>query len=231
MTDEEVMAIVRADQVAHRARLGIGGRLVHYTSAESAYRIITGAEVWLRSAAVMNDFSEINHGLSCLHDAWESTSGQALQQLLDRLRPGLRNELAELFNGHAPYLRDDTYLVSLSEHHDTEDQLGRLSMWRAYGGKAGVALVLNPRAFLAATDVMKVFSEPVIYADQQSFVTWFQGWAAQLLAIEDALRTGNPDTTRNALFYAFRVFAMCTKHPGFAEEREWRVFHSPTHEG
>jgi hypothetical protein len=28
-----------------------------------------------------------------------------------------------------------------------------------------------------------------------------------------------------------RVFALATKHPGFREEREWRLFTSPTHEG
>jgi hypothetical protein len=231
MTDEEVMALVGAEQIQRRARLGMNGRLVHYTSAEAAYRIITDKKVWLRSSAVMNDFSEITHGIGCLHEAWASPGGLALQAMLDRLKAGLRNELAELFDGHARGLRDGTFLASLSEHDDAEDNLGRLSMWRAYGGNAGVALVLNIAAFAATTDAMKAYSAPVFYADQQAFVAWFQGWAGRLLVAEERLRTVDPETIRNVLFHAFRSFALCTKHPGFAEEREWRVFNSPLHEG
>jgi hypothetical protein len=29
------------------------------------------------------------------------------------------------------------------------------------------------------------------------------------------------------VFHAFKFAALCTKHPGFAEEREWRVVHTP----
>jgi hypothetical protein len=35
----------------------------------------------------------------------------------------------------------------------------------------------------------------------------------------------------SAFFLTFRLFVLCTKHPGFHEEREWRVFHSPLIEG
>jgi hypothetical protein len=35
----------------------------------------------------------------------------------------------------------------------------------------------------------------------------------------------------NLFFYAFRSFVLATKHPGFKEEREWRVFHSPSIDG
>ncbi|GGD98645.1 hypothetical protein GCM10011529_00890 [Polymorphobacter glacialis] len=41
----------------------------------------------------------------------------------------------------------------------------------------------------------------------------------------------DPKIIRDTLFIMFRVFAMCTKHPGFSEEREWRVFTSPSIEG
>ena len=58
-----------ADRVA---ALQGGLRLVHYTSVENAYRIITGRQVWLRNASMMNDFSEIEHGISCLNAAWGS---------------------------------------------------------------------------------------------------------------------------------------------------------------
>ncbi len=31
----------------------------------------------------------------------------------------------------------------------------------------------------------------------------------------------------NAVFNALRMLALCTKHPGFEEEQEWRVVASP----
>jgi hypothetical protein len=34
-------------------------RLVHYTSAEAALKILESEEVWLRNSLCMNDFSEI----------------------------------------------------------------------------------------------------------------------------------------------------------------------------
>jgi hypothetical protein len=231
MTENELLAIIGEEDTARRNRLVQGGRLVHYTSAEAAYRIISGSQIWLRSAAVMNDFSEISHGIRCLQAAWSSPDGVALQAMLDRIREGLRNDLASLFDGHANGFRNDTFITSLSDHSDDEDELGRLSMWRAYGGKTGVALVLNPYAFAGTTDAMRVYSAPVLYADEAMFVTWFQNWAGRLLISEEALRRLDPDAIRNLLFLMFRIFAMCTKHPGFAEEREWRVFTSPVHEG
>ncbi|MDN4632708.1 DUF2971 domain-containing protein [Sphingomonas sp. PsM26] len=231
MNDQEVLDLFASDEMARRSRLGVNGRLVHYTSAESAYKILVSRTVWLRSASLMNDFSEISHGIDCIHGAWLSPAGARLQSLLNRLRDGLRDDFAKLFDGHANGLRNDTYLMSLSEHDDTEDELGRLSMWRAYGGNAGVALVLNVTAFASTTDAIKAYSAPVVYADRKAFISWFEDWVERLLICEDRLKLANPETVQNVLFYLFRNFAMCTKHPGFAEEREWRIFHSPLHEG
>lgn len=208
-----------------------GKRLVHYTNAESAYKIISGSQIWLRNAQMMNDFSEIEHGINCLQRAWASEGGLALQSMLNRIKDGLRDEVAALFDGHADTLRFASYILSLSEHDDDEDKYGRLSMWRAYGGRSGVALVLNNTAFVAVTDEMHVFSSPVIYKDVEQFSEWFQEWAANVSNHEEVLKGLGPDAIQDLMFTVFRSFALCTKHPGFAEEREWRVFYSPRFEG
>ena len=215
----------------HLAALRTGKRLVHYTSAESAFKIIAGRQVWLRNAQLMNDFSEIQHGINCLYRAWESPAGKRLQALLDELKTGLRDELAALFDGHTLDMKVATYIFSLSEHEDKEDELGRLSMWRAYGGRAGVALVLNNTVFISETNEMNVISSPVFYHDPQSFESWFQGWANNIVGAKDRIRQLAAGDVRDWLFTAFRAFALCTKHLAFSEEREWRVFYSPSHEG
>lgn len=231
MQSEKFEKLVFSHLLERQTALKSDRRLVHYTSAASACRIIAGGQVWLRNAQLMNDFSEIQHGLNCLNKAWASPAGTRLQSMLDRLRPGLRDKLAMQFDGHTNNLKLETYIFSLSEHEDDEDELGRLSMWRAYGGCAGVALVLNNTAFVSETDEMNVFSSPVFYHDPASFEKWFQDWADGITNAKVDLKTLNTDEVCDLLFVAFRSFVLCTKHPAFSEEKEWRVFYSPVHEG
>jgi Protein of unknown function (DUF2971) len=231
MNEEELQALFVPHLIERRNMLKDGQRLVHYTSATNAYLIITGRQFWLRNAQMMNDFSEIQHGLNCLYKGWESPAGIQLQAMLERIEVGLRDKLANAFDNIADSLRLGTFIASMSEHRDDEDKLGRLSMWRAYGGRAGVALVLNNNAFVAETDEMRVYSAPVFYQEIEEFVIWFENWAASLIAAENAINTIGSERLFNTLFMVFRFFALCTKHPGFAEEREWRVFYSPVFEG
>lgn len=231
MTEDELANLFASHVVERRKRFETGGRLVHYTNAEAAYKIIKSRRIWLRNASMMNDFSEIQHGLHCLTNAWASEAGLKLQAMLNRIKDGLHNELATLFDGHTDAMKLGTFIISLSEHDDDEDELGRLSMWRAYGARAGVALVLNNTTFAAVTDAMKVYSAPVFYHSVAQFEAWFAGWADGLLAAEAQLGEVDPVSIQTWMFYALRSFALCTKHPGFAEEREWRVFYSTTFEG
>lgn len=231
MTPNEISQLFVPHVKDRRDALNAGMRLVHYTSAESAYRILSGREIWLRNAAMMNDFSEIQHGISCLQAALASPAGVALKEMLKRIKDDLSDELTDLFDGHAEAIRVATFVGSLSEHLDSEDQLGRLSMWRAYGGHAGVALVLNNTVFTTDSDEMKVYSSPVFYQDTSIFVSWFQNWVGGLLIREKDLHEMGSELVKSIMFIAFRSFALCTKHPGFAEEREWRVWYSPVFEG
>ncbi len=230
MTEDQLAQLFMPHIIERRSALSRGMRLVHYTSAEGAHRIITGRQMWLRNAQLMNDFSEVQHGLNCLYAAWESPPGKELQEMINRVKGGLRDEIAALFDGHTNNLRTQTYITCVSEHRDEEDQLGRLSMWRAYGGRNGVALVLNNGAFDAETDEMQVYSSPVFYQSVEEFTEWFAHWSKAIVDAEQALSALGSEVVQNWLFATFRSFALCTKHPAFAEEREWRVFHSPAFE-
>jgi hypothetical protein len=49
------------------------------------------------------------------------------------------------------------------------------------------------------------------------------------VALASGIIAGLPrEMLKTALFQIFRQFVLCTKHPAFKEEREWRIIYSPT---
>jgi hypothetical protein len=114
VTFDELVRVFFPEDSERRGALAGGRRLVHYATAEAAYKIIANKQVWLRNALLMNDFSEIEHGLNCLQAAWVSSSGVRLQKWLDGAAPGLREQLVSTFDAHAYGLKVATFVMSLS---------------------------------------------------------------------------------------------------------------------
>lgn len=209
-----------------------GFGFAHYTSADAALSIIRKKELWLRSSVVMNDFSEISHGQRCLEHAWRQTShGQRLQALLNRRKDGLANELIQLFDEHFFARHNSTYLMSISEHDPIEnpgEKLGRLSMWRAYGGSTNVAMVFNSAPLFADSNSLNAFASPVLYATEDEFALEFTRMVEGLEKNFSLIEVADPTIFLNQIYFALHMTVLSTKHPGFAEEREWRILHSPT---
>lgn len=99
-------------------------------------------------------------------------------------------------------------------------------MWRAYGGKCGVAVVLNHHAFNSDSDVLGAYSSPVLYYEKKDV-------QKAIINLTDLVNQNytmiqGPEIRYQVMFYFkyfFRILCLCVKHPGFKEEREWRVFH------
>jgi Protein of unknown function (DUF2971) len=205
-------------------------RLVHYTTSETAMQILRNKEFWMRATPTMNDFTEVQHGAQCLASAYKSAAGRQLQATLDGLYPGFVQQLETHFNGWMPEFERGTYIACFSEHLQSEDQLGRLSMWRAYGRAGGVALVLRNTPFIAVTDALRAYTSPVAYLNSSEFLAEFEKTAKGIVEAEDYLRELGKDTVFNAIFEMFRFAAVGTKHPGFKEELEWRIVHTPAYQ-
>jgi hypothetical protein len=124
--------------------------------------------------------SAIQHGIGCLQAAWSDPAGAKLRYWLGDAWPGLQAEFEALYDGNIYGIKYGTFMLSLSEHDDDEDELGRLSMWRAYGRNAGVALVLNGSFTLSDVDEIKAYSAPVVYKSTYDFVRFFADWVDQL---------------------------------------------------
>lgn len=183
----------------------------------------------MRNSSCMNDFMEVEHGLSLLIDSYKSAR-ERLSSVFDAIFPGFLKELENSFNDWIPHFRRDTYITCFSEHDDEEDYTGRLSMWRAYGGKAGIAIVMKGDPFLRVSHALKAYTNPVSYLDKEQFYANLQ--LLIQFAEENAplLKQVGQAAVHSHMFHFFRTSVLCTKHPGFKEEREWRVIYSPKFE-
>lgn len=207
---------------------GSGQRFVHYTSADTALKMFRNREVWMRKSSCMNDFMEIEYGFGCLKASTDAHAAD-LKRIFDGMFPGFNDRLVAAFNGWLPAFRNDTYIACLSEHDVTEHWLGRLSMWRAYGGSAGVAIVMKGDPFLRPSDALKAYSSPVAYFDRSRFDAEFKRFIDGVQANADFVKSLGEQTVFGRVFEVFRSAMLCTKHPGFHEEREWRVIYGPSY--
>src|ERR1700720_3351742 len=118
---------------ARKALIERNGRFVHYTSAANALKIINTKSLWMRNTNCMSDYREVQHGFDTLNKFFADQSKQrTFLTALDACAEGVGQQAIQLFNQCWNDIRFNTFITSLSEHIDTEDQHGRLSMWRAF---------------------------------------------------------------------------------------------------
>jgi hypothetical protein len=85
----------------------------------------------------MADYSEVQIGFEHLREALFADNGkglEALREALDDCASGVTEEAINFFSNLWADIRFNTYIACFSEHDDSENQHGRLSMWRAFGG-------------------------------------------------------------------------------------------------
>lgn len=210
-----------------REVMDAGCRFVYYTTADTAAKILKSNQIWLRNTSVMNDYSEVRYGFDCLNDAYSKEAGNKFNSALNTCFQGLADEVKCLFNKWLPIISQDTYVTCLSQHLAEEDQHGRLSMWRAYGCGTGVAIVINGSVIFSNTQSLQVFSSPVAYERPNAVADRLTKVAQNITSDVDFLRDIGRDEVTAAVFNMFLFGILCTKHPGFHEEREWRAIATP----
>ncbi|NJD08075.1 MAG: DUF2971 domain-containing protein [Methylococcaceae bacterium] len=204
-----------------------GHHLIYYTTSETAYKVIINKEIWMRHTSMMNDYSEVSHGYDCLLGAYRSKSGDRLKRAIDKHHPNLSDEAAGRFDDWWHKIKTETYIACLSEHSNQAHKDGRLSMWRAYGGKAGVALVVKPTPLFLPTKRVGLEAGAVAYWTQAQLEREFRKVAERIEDNADYVRSMNREYMTDIIFRMFRFAVLCIKHPGFTEEQEWRILASP----
>lgn len=172
----------------------------------------------------MNDFSELRYGLNLLKNAMSRTTGERFRQTANEVFPGVIERAGALLNPVIPDWLIETYLSCWSLHDSSEDQNGRLSMWRAYGD---VALVLRNRSFRAFSLETGIQSLPVNYFSLRGCEEQLERARRGICSSVPSIREGGEQKFAGDLHLFAFLAAIRTKHPGFEEEQEWRVWFRP----
>ena len=208
-------------------------KLVHYTSAQTAHAILTAKNeddrcLWLRNATEMNDFSEVDYGLAMLRMAFSDNAlAEPFLDACNAIVPDHFQNVFKAIGDEARLLKLNTYLLSLSAHAGPELDIGLLSMWRAYGGEANVCLVFNVDAFANDQDAYDVNIAPVDYRGLAGVRQEIERIRDAMIEHRKALKKIDPNVVSFNMKYALDIMLLSTKHPGFAEEKEWRLIYRP----
>jgi len=205
----------------------------HYTSADTALKIIQEEEMWMRNVSGMNDFSEIILGQRSLI---ETLKEKQISDTFDAVITEFSSNTCS-FSDIVSYIenmsdiREQLYISCFSEHRK-DDLLGRLSMWRAYAPQNGVALLINASILdTKPIDNVLFWTAPVQYLHPENL----SELRTNLLQIAQRLLNTVKGQKNNieicdflcsTLIGYFYVSSASIKHIGFSEEEEWRVLFS-----
>jgi hypothetical protein len=205
------------------------GRLVHYTTAEAALNIIRTKRFWMRNTNCMSDYSEVQHGIEIFNSFFSNpTRRESFTEALDDCIPGVASEAITAFNDSSRDIWLNSYIACLSEHQDSEDSNGRLSMWRAFGGTTTrVGIVLSVPYNSLSTLALGLMFSPVAYLSESAAHHAWEEVIGNVRANRDDLRVIGRDALVRLVFTTFLASVVCLKHQGFHEEREWRTIYAP----
>jgi len=213
---------------SYKVKEAKGKKFVYYTNAETASNIIKNKEIWMRSVRCMNDYSEVEYGLKIVLGVYrQSIEGEMFRNKLNEVFDKITDDIERVFVGWIEELVKNTYITCMSEHLTKEDEMGRLSMWRAYGKNSGIALVINPERVLSESGVLPVAISPVVYFGTDGIKTQLKIITHNIAKNIDQIRNQGKKAVIEMVFRVLMFGILCTKHPGVAEEKEWRIIYCP----
>jgi hypothetical protein len=204
-------------------------RFVHYTSAESAIKIIKSKRIWMRNTNCMADYREVQHGFDILNSFFSNEANRkAFIDTLDTCAPGAAIEAIDVFQKTWGDIRFDIYITCVSEHDKNEDLHGRLSMWRAASGNAvRVGMVFKIPKFSQASLALNLLFSPVAYLSEESAHKVVADVIANVAKDRELLSGLDRSHIVTQIFMMLLAGVVCLKHEGFHEAREWRAIYAP----
>ncbi|MFK3845343.1 DUF2971 domain-containing protein [Stenotrophomonas sp. NPDC078853] len=202
--------------------------LAHYTSLATLEQIAGAKELWLSHPYLMNDHQELAWALE---EGVRRALGDAQLTAALGVSAGEFGEiLSNLSGADINSYNLDIYLACFSEHVLDRDGDGVLSMWRAYGGGGSGAALIFDSSKLIADEASPFILAPVAYYSTEERLA-FIDWAVFMMSVTVKNIAPLDRHTLQELawiyYHRLRVFALFTKHVGFAEENEWRLVYDP----
>lgn len=227
MTDDELAVAAICFRYAIRREKELGNRrLAYYTSSETALRIIQNKTFWLRNPRLMNDYQEVVHGIECIQNALtDNDITAAADRTINQIFANVFDQIVERWvETRELYNSTHGFIACLSEI-DADDSRGMLSMWRAYGGSNGVAMILSPSILQSDTEFLNTFCSPVLYGEVDDIKAEIEGILTELHISRSAVEAAGQAFLVDRLVRALEFAMLSIKHVGFVEEREWRMIH------
>lgn len=207
-------------------------KLAHYTSASAGLSILQHKQLWMRNVLYMNDYSEVNYPYQLFKNFFNSES-----LLRKRFHDALQIagvDYDSFFIRHlddlAGFNRFQLFVTCFSEHSIKSDANGKLSMWRGYGKDGGVAFVLKKEIFCSDFSALEpVYTTPVEYLDEEGFKNKLVEFITSIelfkCELAEAIQSGkvSKDILETWISEVLIYALISIKHPGFREEKEWRV--------
>lgn len=225
-------------------------RLVHYTSLAGLKGMVESASVWSSDPTYLNDSQEIRYLEEPLTHAFKQVDQQIKNFTFpepDRAQMArtFANAVRDNDFGHATSETVNASVKALPEPKpiyvscfcdgDRRDADDRLSQWRGYGGSDGPAYSISfdtdaLRSLECRQDRGQQFSRPilrkVIYdVDRQVAILarYINEYLDALIDRPQPVGAGAMKAIAFSFQAGLQFPAACFKHPGFAEEDEWRL--------
>jgi hypothetical protein len=206
--------------------------LYHYTAAEGLLGMLQSRQMWATNVRFMNDTSELDYGIRLVREIFEE------KEFVDQPSANIRTAFRPYREGIFAMLDDAEqntkhFAVSFCENENL------LSQWRGYGQSGGgfalgletqrlgeFAAEIVPNSSVTSAEI-GVFLRRVIY-DRNSQQALVQSWVRALVkSLESHRKATKVASDDERLFSSVARLLyeclVCFKHPGFHEEREWRL--------
>ena len=201
-------------------------KFAYYTKAETALKIIRNKEIWFRNAVVMNDRTEISYGLNLIKKVLSGPDGDKFWEAIYKVfnSEDVILDATKVLDEWEFDWRFETYLFCGSLHDQSENKTGRLSMWRAYGD---IALVFAEHQSSMGLDKLGVSSILVSYINEDELVNRLRRVTYGIQKHCERLNLLGKEKLTVCVWFMILLYAIGTKHPGFSEEKEVRLYFRP----
>lgn len=200
--------------------------LAHYTTVSAFESIIRNEEIWFSSPLNMNDYEEMRfvvfESMRIFRNSVDIRDACGNSARYSILTDAMERQFNLLNYDHASGI----YVFCMTEHESGLDD-GILSMWRGYGANGnGIALVIDT-AKLVSVDHFPIMLSKVSYLSKTQRLGWINQKLVECTKILSSGEVSDNDLSLVAemLFDRIKLFSLVTKHPGFSEEKEWRVIY------